>query len=95
MNIYVGNLPKSTEPDSVRLAFEVFGEVRSVNLIKDKYTKEARGFGFVEMPNEKEASEAIENLNGGDIGGRRMVVSEAKPRKEATNRYSFNYQRHW
>lgn len=95
MNIYVGNLPKDTDADSVRQAFEVFGEVKSVNLIKDKYTQEARGFGFVEMPAEKEAQEAIENLNGGDIDGRRIVVSEAKPRKDLNSKRGFNYQRHW
>ena len=69
MNIYVGNLPKTTNDASVRQAFETYGEVGSVNLIKDKYTQELRGFGFVEMPTKEEALEAISSLNGGDIDG--------------------------
>lgn len=85
MNIYIGNLPKTTDADAVREAFETYGEVGSVNLIKDKFTQELRGFGFIEMPAKNEALEAISNLNGGEINGRNIVVNEAKPRKEATN----------
>jgi RNA recognition motif-containing protein len=93
MNIYVGNLPKTTNSDAVRKAFETFGEVSSVNLIKDKFTQELRGFGFVEMPAKKEGQDAIESLNGGEIDGRNIVVNEAKPRKDFSNNRSFNGRR--
>jgi len=82
MNIYIGNLPKTTNADAVREAFETYGQVGSVTLIKDKFTQELKGFGFVEMPAKNEAQEAISNLNGGEIEGRNIVVNEAKPRKE-------------
>ena len=95
MNIYVGNLPKNTNSDSLRQAFEVYGEVSSVNLIKDRYTQELRGFAFVEMPAKKEGQDAIENLNGGEIDGRNIVVSEAKPRKEFNNNRGFANKRQW
>jgi len=85
MNIYVGNLPKTTDADAVRKAFETYGEVGSVNLIKDKFTQELRGFGFIEMPAKNEALEAISSLNGGEIDGSNIVVNEAKPRKEFSN----------
>ena len=87
MNIYVGNLPKTTDADAVRQAFETYGEVGSVTLIKDKFTQELRGFGFIEMPAKKDALEAISSLNGGEIDGRNIVVNEAKPRKEFNSGY--------
>ena len=64
---------------------KTYGEVGTVNLIKDKYTQELRGFGFIEMPKKEEALEAISSLNGGDIDARNIVVNEAKPRKEFSN----------
>jgi RNA recognition motif-containing protein len=85
MNIYIANMPLTTDADAVRKAFETFGEVSKVNLIKDKNTQELRGFGFIEMPAQKEAQEAIDILNGSEIDGKKMVVSEAKPRKSVSN----------
>jgi len=85
MNIYIGNLPKTTNADAIREAFETYGQVGTVTLIKDKFTQELKGFGFIEMPVKDEALEAISNLNGGDINGRNIVVNEAKPRKEISN----------
>ena len=85
MNIYIGNLPKTTNADAIREAFETYGQVGTVTLIKDKFTQELKGFGFIEMPVKDEALEAISNLNGGDINGRNIVVNEAKPRKEFSN----------
>jgi RNA recognition motif-containing protein len=82
MNIYVGNLPFSASEDEVRELFEAFGGVTSVTLIKDKFTGQPRGFGFVEMSNVSEAQKAIQDLNGKDFMGRSMVVNPARPREE-------------
>jgi len=82
MNIYVGNLPYSVSEDDVRQAFEAFGEVASVSMIKDKMTGQPRGFGFVEMSDDGEAQTAIDALNGKDLKGRAMVVNPARPREE-------------
>ena len=80
-NLYVGNLPWSTNESEVRSAFEAFGEVISVKLIEDRETGRPRGFGFVEME-ENGAIEAIQNMDGKDFGGRNIKVNEAKPRVE-------------
>ena len=66
MNIYVGNLSYETTEDDLRQAFESFGEVSSVNIIKDKFSGKSRGFGFVEMASDDEATEAMSKLNGQD-----------------------------
>ena len=81
MNIYVGNLPYSTTPDDLREVFTAFGEVSAARIVNDRETGRAKGFGFVEMPNDEEAKKAIEALNGNDIGGRKAVVNEARPRE--------------
>jgi RNA recognition motif-containing protein len=86
MNIYVGNLPYNVTEDEVRQAFEAFGQVSSVSLIKDKMTGQMRGFGFVEMPNMDEAQAAIQNLNGRDFKNRSLVVNPARPREERGDR---------
>ena len=86
MNIYVGNLSfKATEED-IRQAFEAFGQISSVNIIKDKYSGQARGFGFVEMPDKTEALAAIQNLNGKDLLGQALNVNEARPRDDRGGR---------
>ncbi|UCD64814.1 MAG: RNA-binding protein [Candidatus Zixiibacteriota bacterium] len=82
MNIYVGNLPYDATEELLRQAFEAHGGVSSVNIIKDKYSGESRGFGFVEMPNKDEAMAAIAGLNGTDLNGRALNVNEARPRTE-------------
>ena len=82
MNIYVGNLPFDATEESLRQAFEAHGAVTSVNIIKDKYTGESRGFGFVEMSNKDEAMAAIAGLNGTELNGRALNVNEARPRTE-------------
>jgi RNA recognition motif-containing protein len=83
MNIHVGNLPRETSEGDIRQAFEGHGQVTSVNIIKDKYTGESKGFGFVEMPMKEQAEAAINNLNGKDMGGRSLNISEARPRTES------------
>ena len=81
MNIYVGNLPYSTTPDDLQAVFSAYGEVAAARIVNDRETGRPKGFGFVEMPNENEAKAAIEALNGNDIGGRKAVVNEARPRE--------------
>ena len=78
MNIYIGNLPYNASEDEVRQAFEAYGQVASVALIKDRMTGQPRGFGFVEMPNQSEAQAAIDGLNGKDFMNRTLVVNQAR-----------------
>ena len=82
MNIYIGNLSRETTEGELRQAFEAFGQVTSVNIIKDKYSGESRGFGFVEMATKSEAQAAINGLNGTTLGERTLSVNEARPRSE-------------
>jgi RNA recognition motif-containing protein len=82
MNIYVGNLSYQTSEDDIRQAFAAYGEVTSASIIKDKFSGESRGFAFVEMPNATEARQAIQAMNGADLGGRALKVNEARPREE-------------
>jgi RNA recognition motif-containing protein len=81
MNIYVGNLAFQVTEDDLRKAFEQYGQTASVNVIKDKFTGESRGFGFVEMPGKTEGEAAIKALDGTDLGGRPIRVNEARPRE--------------
>ena len=82
MNIYVGNLPKSTDEQAIRKLFEEHGEVTEVKLIKDKFTDELRGFGFVEMPSKADAEKAIQEVNGTELEGSTLTVNEARPRND-------------
>ena len=82
MNIYVGNLSWEVTQEDLKEAFEAHGQVASANLITDKYTGKSRGFGFVEMPVDNEARDAMSALNGADLKGRELNVNEAKPRTE-------------
>jgi cold-inducible RNA-binding protein len=82
VNIYVGNLSRDLSETELKEAFAAFGEVSTCNIIKDKFTGESRGFGFVEMPNKDEADKAIAGLNGKDMKGRNLTVNEARPRTD-------------
>ena len=82
MNIYVGNLSFDTTEDQLRQAFGAHGAVTSASIIKDKYSGESRGFGFVEMASRDEATAAINALNGQDLNGRNLNVNEARPKTE-------------
>lgn len=82
MNIYVGNLPYSTGDAELRQMFEEFGAVDSASVVKDKFTGRSRGFGFVEMNDGDAGSRAIESMNGRSMGGRNLVVNEARPRED-------------
>ncbi len=81
-NIYVGNLDYGVNEDQLRAAFEAFGQVEKVTLIRDRDTGQPRGFGFVEMTNDGEADKAIQGLNGSTVGARAITVNEARPRVE-------------
>jgi RNA recognition motif-containing protein len=82
MNIYVGNLPFEANETDLQGAFSAYGQVASATIIKDKFSGESRGFGFVEMPAKAEAEAAIAALNGTDIKGRTITANEARPRPE-------------
>ena len=82
MNIYVGNLSYSTTDESLKQAFSAFGEVVSAKIIKDMATGSSKGFGFVQMATAQEAQVAVESLNGTDLDGRTLRVSEARQKPE-------------
>lgn len=82
MKIYVGNLSRTTSEADLRQAFEAFGQVTSTSILKDKFSGEPRGFGFVEMPNASEAQTAISGLNGSSLGGQSLRVNEARPKAD-------------
>ena len=82
MKIYVGNLSSDVTDETIREAFESFGQVASAKVIKDKYTGQSRGFGFVEMVEQTQAQTAIKSLNGKELLGKEMSVSEARPRRD-------------
>ena len=81
-NLYVGNLPHSTTETEVRDLFATHGAVEKITLVTDRDTGRSRGFGFVEMTNANEADKAIMALNGTDLGGRALIINEAKPKSE-------------
>ena len=82
MNIYIGNLPYSVSEDDLRTKFSEFGQVHSANIITDKFSGRSKGFGFVDMPNDGEAREAIDAMNDKDFKGRTIKVNEARPREQ-------------
>ncbi len=85
--LYVGNLPfQATEEDISNWFKDAGATVANVNLVTDKFTGQARGFGFVEINNDEEASRAIQSLNGQDFMGRNVVVNEARPREDGGGR---------
>ncbi len=82
MNIYVGSLSYDVTEEDLKQAFEAFGEVESVRIIKDMRSGRSKGFGFVEMPGKAQAQSAIDGLNGKELKGRNLNVNEARPRSE-------------
>ena len=82
MRIFVGSLALTTPEAELRQAFTPYGRVASVRILQDRDTGRSRGFGFVEMPDAKEAQAAIEGLNGRELGGRLLTVNEARQREE-------------
>jgi RNA recognition motif-containing protein len=91
MNIFVGNLSYTTTEESIRTLFEPYGEVTSAKIINDRETGRSRGFSFVDMPNDSEGRAAIAALNGRDLDGRSIRVSESEGRPERSSRPSGGY----
>ena len=82
MNIYIGNLSREVTEEELKQEFTAFGEVTSVAIIKDKYSGQSRGFGFVEMPSKSEGEAAIAGLKGQTLKERTLDVAEARPRSD-------------
>ncbi len=80
MKIFVGNLSRRVTQDALQQVFETFGQVTSVEIIRDKFSGESKGFGFVEMASKSEAQAAMTGLNGRDLDGKALTVNEARPR---------------
>ena len=89
MEIFVGNISFSSTEDDIQGLFSVFGTVERVNIITDRETGRSRGFCFVTMPNEYEARDAIEALNGVEAHGRTLAINQARPRQPRSNRRSW------
>ena len=81
-NLYIGNLAMEVTVEDLLANFSNVGKVVSANIIKDKYTGMSKGFGFVEIGSEKEASDAIQRFNQGELYGKAIIVSEARPKKD-------------
>ncbi|HYG53302.1 MAG TPA: RNA-binding protein [Flavobacteriales bacterium] len=82
MNLYIGNIPYSMSESDLTQLFANYGEVTSLNVVKDKVTNRSKGFGFVEMPDSGAATAAINELNGKEINGRKIIVNEARPKTD-------------
>src|SRR5574341_1038297 len=80
MKIFVGNLSRRATQEALQQLFETFGQVASIEIIRDKFSGESKGFGFVEMPSKTEAQAAMTGLNGRDLDGKALTVNEARPR---------------
>ena len=80
--LFVGGLSYNTDVEEIRELFVQAGEVISANIIKDKFTNQSRGFGFVEMATEEQAAQAIKLFNGKELGGRALVVNESRPQEK-------------
>lgn len=91
MNIYVGQLPYSVTEEELREMFLQYGEVSSLNLIMDRYSGQSKGFGFIEMPNNAEADQAIKGLNKSMLKGREIKVNQAEERRRKKTYRSKRY----
>ena len=92
MNIFVAKLNFDTTESKLQNAFEEFGTVDSVKIITDKFTGRSKGFGFIEMPNNDDANDAISHFNDSEFDGRNIVAKEAEPRRSnSNNNYSRRY----
>jgi RNA recognition motif-containing protein len=86
MNIYVGNLAKDVTDEELQNVFAEYGYIKSAKIIRDLFSGESKGFGFVEMPGVAEAQKAIESINTKDLKGKKIVVNEARPKTENNRR---------
>ena len=95
MRLYIGNVPFSTSDDELRTLFEQYGNVESATVITDRHTGRSRGFGFVEMTEAEEARKAMEALNEYELGGRPLVVNEARSREDRGRDRGGQSRRNW
>ncbi len=82
MKLYVGNLSYTATEQELKDLFATYGEIQSVNVIKDKFTGRAKGFAFIEMPDDNSAKQAIQSLHETEFKQRKLIVNEARPREE-------------
>ncbi len=82
MNIYIGNLAQQVSDKELESLFKQYGELKSVKVIRDMFTGDSKGFGFVEMKDKTAAENAIKELNGKEVGGKKIVVNEARPKSD-------------
>lgn len=93
MNIFAASLPYSLREDELKALFEAYGEVSSAKVINDRETGRSKGFGFVEMPDDESGQKAIDALNGMNVKGRTIAVSQAEQKKPSGERRSFGNNR--
>lgn len=86
MNIYVGNLASDANDKDLEEVFSKYGKIKSIKIIRDMFSQQSKGFGFVEMMNNKEAATAIEKLNVSELKGKRIIVNEARPQRDKRRR---------
>ena len=86
MNIYVGNLSNQVKEDELESLFKEYGTVVSVNIIRDMFSRESKGFGFVEMKERPAGTKAIEELNTKEVQGKKIMVNEARPKNDNNRR---------
>ena len=86
MNIFVGNLPSDVKDEEIQALFSKYGRVETVKIIRDLFTQTSKGFGFVEMPGKVEAEKAMTALNTSEFNGKKLVVNEARPRRDQGRR---------
>ncbi|MDP2671362.1 MAG: RNA-binding protein [bacterium] len=84
--LFVGSLPYTVTDQQLAEIFSAAGTVESANVIMDKFSGRSKGFGFVEMSSDEEATKAVSELNGKEVDGRAIVVNEARPREERPSR---------
>ncbi len=93
MNIYIGNLPHVTTTDDLKLLFEEFGETENIKVIKDRFSGQSKGYGFVEMPSNSDADKAIKALNGNAFNGNYIKVKPADSGGKRKKKRAFRKRR--
>lgn len=88
MNIFVGNLSNDVTEEDLNNLFSEFGQVKEVKIIRDMFSQQTKGFGFVEMPGLADAQKAINGLNTKEVKGKKLVVNEARPKTDSRKRFN-------
>ena len=88
MNIFVGNLSNDVQEEDLTNLFSEFGQVKEVKIIRDMFSQQTKGFGFVEMPGLADAQKAINALNTKEVKGKKLVVNEARPKTDSRKRFN-------